>query len=167
MARVAPAYCDTTDIKLGDIQPPRGLDLAKEVADAADEMDAWIGELYELPLEIDEGRADHTRDRLLLKKINADRVAGRLIMQANAGGEDGSVHAYGKLLWDNAEKELARIAGGRTVLVAGVPREPTEDQQPNGPLVTNRDAASYVDSFYSSRGSAHLGPEYWGVTSNG
>lgn len=162
MARVVAPYCEEEDVKLGDIQLPRGVDLAKEIRDAADDMDAWIGELYDLPLQIDPNRADHTRDRVLLKKINADRVAGRIIMQQNAGGEDNNLHAYGKLLWDNAEKELARIAAGRTVLIAGVLKD-VPGREPPVPLVTHRDAGSYVDAFYRANGSAHQGSDTWTV----
>lgn len=158
----SPMYCEPADIKLGDLQPPRYVTIADEVQSAANDMNAYIGQIYKLPLALDPQRIDHLPDILLLNKINRDLATGNIILAAAAGGEDDNLHAYGKRLVDNAEKELARIAAGRTVIEGAEPIE-VVDQQPNGPIITNRDEFSYVDTFYRSKGTMHSPYDTWGV----
>jgi len=155
-------YCEDSEVKLGDLQPPRYVTIADEVQSAANHMNAYIGQIYKLPLPLDPSRIDHLPDILLLNKINKDLATGNIILAAAAGGEDDNLHAYGRRLVENAEKELARIAAGRTVIEAGELIEES-DQQPNGPIITNRDKVSYVDTFYKSSGTMNDPYDTWGV----
>lgn len=149
-------YCLDSDVLLGlgDLQAPRAVSIAAQVQASANEMDAMLGQVYALPIELDPARADHLADILLLNKINKFLATGTIIMRANAGGEDSNLHAYGKSLYDDGMKELARIAAGRTVIEGAVKIE-EEDQQSNGPIITNKDAVSFVSSFYGSKGTAN------------
>lgn len=155
-------YCQPEHITLKADMLPREPPVEQWIQHAADHMNSYIGQIYELPLQLDPLRADHLADILLLRRINAWLAMGQIIMNANASAEDSNLHVYGKWMYDEANKELARISAGRTVLEAGIPLvEP--DTRSNGPLITNRDSGSFVDAFYRSNGSAHIGPTQWGV----
>lgn len=162
-APASATYCAESDITLGDMQPPRTVSIQQWIQNSADHMNSYIGQMYVLPLELDPLRPDHMADILLLRRINVWLTTGQIFMQSNAGSEDSNFHVYGKWMYDEAQKELARITAGRTVLESAEPLNPV-DNQPNGPIITNRDAVSFVDSFYMSKGTAHLGSESWGVT---
>lgn len=144
---------------LGDWTMPRDQTMDSWVIRAADEMDGIIGQRYKLPLEIDDVIPDHRADYLLLKRINEFLAAGRLLLGAAGGGQEGSTNAYATYLVNEATKELARISAGRTLLEAG---EELELAAPTvGVMALNRDESSFVDQFYSSFGTAHQPTDFW------
>lgn len=157
-------YCTRDDLGLRRNMLPSDPEPEWFIQQAADLINSYVGQVYRLPLDLDPLRPDHLADILLLKRINSFAAAGTILMQSQAATEDGSLHAYGSSMYNEAKQELARITAGRTVLEAAEPLiEP--DTQPNGPLITNRDATSFVDAFYSSNGTAHQGIDTWGVGS--
>lgn len=155
-------YCTPSDIKLGELQLPRHVDVEQWIQDAANEMNSYIGQLYKLPLVLDPQRPDHLADILLLQKINADLTTGKIILLAFAGKSGEQLHAYGKMLVDSAKAEMTRISKGVTVLEAAERLE-TDDPQPNGPLISNMDDRSFVGDFYNSYGSRNQGYDAWGI----
>jgi hypothetical protein len=160
MARTAPAYCEVSDLVLGDLAMPRGVSKEEWVAKGADEIDAYLGQIYRLPLDLDPNIPPHRQDLLLLNKINSFLSSGRLLLMIALANEDNSVHAYGKSLVDEATRELARITAGRTVIEgADLLVETSEDEML--PIVTNRDSGSYLDAFYNSSGTAQQAAAYY------
>lgn len=157
MARTAAAYCELEDARahLGDQEIGNYTSLETWILKTADEMDALLGQYYLLPITFNSGVPSQLADKLLLCKINEMLAAGRCILSMSQSGELNNVHAYGNQLISDATKELARIAAGRTVLEGATP-VPSDDQKQSGPMISNRDAYSYVDAFYRSNGTAHL-----------
>lgn len=163
-APISQRYCTAEDIQLGDLEPPRSISVDDVIQSTADHMNSYIGQVYVLPLVLEMDRPDHLADILLLRRINSWLTMGQIIMLAHSGGEGDNNHAYGKWMWDAAQQELTRISAGRTVLEVADLRDPP-NPQPNGPLISNRDETSFVDAFYRSKGTAHLGYDAWGVGS--
>lgn len=154
MAARAP-YCTADDMLLGDLQVPRNVSIDQWILSTAEEMDAWLGQVYKLPIQLDPMTPGHQADILLLKKINRFLATGRIIISANAAASDSRLHAYGAQLISDAERELARITAGRTVLEGG--ELLVEEVMRSQPLIiTHRDAHSYVDTFYNSKGTSHV-----------
>lgn len=147
-------YCEEKDLLLGDMQVPRTVSKAEWIQSAADEMDAWIGQVYVIPIPLDPMDSAHQADILLLKKINQFLATGRIIVASNAAHQDNRLHAYGQQLIDDARQELARITAGRTLLEAAEPLVQVEMRK-SPLLITHRDETSYVDAFYGSSGTSH------------
>lgn len=145
-------YCVKEDLLLGDLQVPRSVQLDEWIQSTADEMDAWLGQVYKLPIELDPTTPGHQADILLLKKINRFLATGRIIISANAAAADNRLHAYGAQLVADAERELARITAGRTVIEAGELLV-TPELRSSALVITHRDSVSYVDEFYGSTGT--------------
>lgn len=135
-------YCEAPDLMLGDIRLGSKTNPYDAINNAADEMNATIGQLHTLPLDLSSAPAFVP---LLLKKINAFLASGRLIMAQAQGEEMSSLHAYGRDLVKQAQMELDRITRGETVLV-NVPRLPGSFRA-NAPVVINSDTGSAVDAF--------------------
>lgn len=141
------AYCETTDLLLGQIPTPAGLDLSKIVQDATDEIDSRIGMLYATPVDL--GSVEIPRPvKLLLKRLNVFIASGRLIMAVTSNTEDDRLHAYGLSLVNDALDALKEIAAGKLIL-DGVP--PIEGTEPvvSVPLIFNEDPESSVEAFYN------------------
>ncbi|WKW85475.1 head-to-tail adaptor [Rhodococcus phage Reynauld] len=155
-------YCSETDVSVNVTELPPGMSVSSFVAKAADFMDSYIGQLYQLPLDLDPAHPGHFADIKLLSRINEYLATGTILRTLYGDKNGDGDHAYGKALYDEAKQELARIANGRTVIENAKLLSPTDDQ-PNGPLVTNRDAESFVDMFYSSKGTAHGGWRGYGI----
>lgn len=133
-------YSTVDDLLLGDLRVSGRVDKNWYVAEAGEEIDSKIGQIYTLPLSDD--LANHSR--LLLKRVNNQLATGRLIMAVD-GGSDDSLHAYGLDLVRSALAELESIASGLTLL-SGTPRHNGESGTP-GPAVVNEDAYSAVAAF--------------------
>lgn len=158
--RTAPAYCVEADINLGDLQTPRVVTVEDWIMVTADEMDAEIGQIYKLPLSFDNSKPEDRADALYLKKINSFLATARIILTIASGGEDTVLHAYGKSLLGDAKAALAKIVNGAVVLESAT-LLPDLDAQYNGPIITNKDSGSFVDSFYNSNGTAHAPYSSW------
>lgn len=159
--RTAPVYCEEDDINLGDLQVPRVVSVLNWIKVTADEMDADIGQIYQLPLAFDTSKPEDRADKLYLKKINSFLATARIILIIASGSdENGTLHAYGKSLLGDAKGALAKIVNG-TVVLESATLLPDVDTQYNGPLITNKDAGSFVDAFYKSHGTAHNAYTTW------
>lgn len=132
-------YCKDGDLLVGDLG---GLDDKKEqyIGLATDEMNGFIGFVYVLPLT---GVSVHVA--LVLKSICRKLASGWLLMAQSAGAEDGSVHAYGKSLVDEAYRDLWAIRNGAIDL--GTPKISTASTG-DAPGIVQGDATSGVDAFY-------------------
>lgn len=147
------AYCTKSDLRKGDIplaaQYGDGTSLVNQ---ASDEIDAHIGHLYVTPVTFaDPLPATHRPSQLMLKNINILLASGRLILDMAAGGEDNSLHAYGRSMWSEGNQLLKRIASGEIELVGAekVPEEAPLSQN-SGPIIVNEDPESLVAGFYQN-----------------
>lgn len=145
------AYCEVSDLLIGDIPTSVSLDPQKYVNDAADEIDSKIGFIYKTPIDITGASAAPRPVVLLLKRLNSHLASGRLIMAATILIEDKQLNAYGKNLVADAELSLTAIAT-RQFLLPGVD-PPTGITAPSGvpataPLLANVDKESSVEAFY-------------------
>lgn len=147
------AYCEPSDLILGDIVLPTWLVPADWVNLAADEIDSKLGFIYKVPLEAVTppgggfaGLAVH--EQKLVKGINYKLASGRIILALDSGGEDTTLHAYGLSLVREATNELMQLANGNVQFPDAALNANTA---PNGPSVTpgvaNGDEMSLVDAW--------------------
>jgi len=111
---------------------------------SADQIDGYIGHLYETPVVVPVPPAENRPAQLCLKTINICLASGQIILDMAAGGEDSELQAYGKSLVDRGWHMLEEIASGNIVLkgatkVAGIT---------TGPILNNEDQESLVEAFY-------------------
>jgi len=144
------AYCLTSDLLTGDIPTPAYLDKQKFVDDAADEIDSKIGFVYATPIDVTDnpGNPVVRPVRILLKRLNVNLATGRLILAADASGEDDKLHAYGWSLIREANTTLNAIARGDVDLEGATLLDQNFDS-PHAPLIHNEDAESNVEAFYN------------------
>lgn len=135
-------YCELSDLMLGDLPIPPGINPYDFINSAADEMDSDIGQRYTLPLNL---ALAPSWVASKVRMINAKLATGQLLMAQAQAGEDKQLHAYGKYLADEAKAELAAIKCGEQNL-PGLTRDPTSILA-NAPETINHDAASAVDAF--------------------
>lgn len=140
-------YSEVTDLLTGDIPLPVYLDVNKVLADAADEIDSHLGFIYVTPVDMTDNGPTVRPARLLLKRISVHLSSGRIIMAADAGGQNMQLQAYGRYLIGEAQAALAAIENG-TIDLEGAIRLPSAATDPTGPLIHNVDAESNVEAFY-------------------
>lgn len=141
-----PTYSLASDMLLGGIPTPVYADKDKYVQDATDEVDSYIGFLYQTPVDVTSGGPTPRPVRLLLKRIANDLATGRYIMAVSGGGQRNTVHAYGKELVDQACAILKKISEGDIVL-QDVPLLSTATPV-SSPLIFNVDDESQVEAYY-------------------
>lgn len=163
--RTAPVYCELEDINLGDLQVPRAVSVEDWIKSTADEMDAEIGQVYVLPFAFDNTKSEDRADALYLKKINSFLATARIILTIAGAHEDATLHAYGKSLLGDAKAALSKIVN-KTVILESATLIGDPDAQYNGPIILNKDAGSYVDAFYNSKGTAHGPWQGWNAGFN-
>lgn len=145
---VLDAYCQTTDLLLGNIPTPGYMAPDRYVTDAADEIDSKIGFIYITRVDVSNTSVVVKPARLLLKRLNVFLASGRLLMAAAAAQEDNQTHAYARSLVKEAEDALNLIATGQLVL-PGAPKVVTDGETVlTGPMQANKDPESNVDAFY-------------------
>lgn len=142
------AYCEPTDLLLGDIPLPAYVSAQDAVNDAADEIDSRIGFVYETPIDMTDPGPVPRPARLLLKRINAHLATGRLILKLAASGEDDRLHAYGWQLIKDAMTSLDMIANGEIVIVGATPINADDEARTTAIIVENLDDESQVEAFY-------------------
>jgi hypothetical protein len=152
-------YSETDDLLLGDIILGAGLDPQKFVDQAAEDIDAKLGWVYELPLKVlvPEGAPrpadpdDYTKlplhEQLLLKGINNKLASGRLILAEAVAGEDNSLNAYGYFLVKEATDELTYLANGEVPLSAVRYVTVEGDVVDKVPTIKNQDEESLLLGF--------------------
>lgn len=152
-------YCSTEDVDVGNIDMPRrATDATDEqtkayyVMRAAEEMDAILGQIYKLPLNLTAG----TADALILKKVNRMLASGQIVVAAGSAAEDTEIHSWGYYHIKEAEKMLSLIFKGDIVLDAEYKDpDPNADSRQTGPMIKNREDVSYVDNFYGATGTLY------------
>ncbi len=134
---------------LGQFHLPTGLDGAKFVQDAADEIDIKLGFIYKTPIRASAEYEELPRPvSLLLKRISVYISTARAIMASvGVSTDDGDVNPYARRLLAEAHAALDAIANERTVL-EGAERLPEAGAETRGPRIANVDSYSQVDSFY-------------------
>lgn len=140
------SYCASDDLLTGNIPVPGYIDPAKVVADAADEIDTYVGMRYVTPVVLT-NNAENRPYILLLKRINSHLATGRLLMEAAAAQENTELHAYAKRLIDESLIALTSIQNGEIVLGDAVVL-PSVEVQATGPIQYNKEITSMVDAFY-------------------
>lgn len=143
------AYCEVGDLLLGGIPLPSYIDPAKQIADAADEIDSKIGYVYVTPIDVSVGSNLARPARLLLKRINSSLATGRLILAVASPEENRNLHAYGWSLVKEATAALDLIASGEAVLEGAIPDPNASEAAVTAPLISNLDAESSVEAFYN------------------
>lgn len=141
-------YAATGDISFGDMGVPPYVDLLKVIETAANDVDAVIGTRYKLPLDLDIGNQEHKSAINMLNKITRYFVLGRVVMDQAIGHEETQLHAYALYHIRWAEQALKAIANGDVEIPGQQLLVPDDSKRVTGPIVSNRDAASLVDSFY-------------------
>lgn len=139
-------YSSSSDLLTGNIPLPPYIDSEKVVADAADEIDSYIGFRYVTPVVLD-NLPENRPAVLLLKRINNHLATGRLLMEVASAQEDTQLHAYAKRLVDESLLALVAIRDGE-LLLGDAPILPGNEAQVSGPLHHNHDPISQVDTFY-------------------
>ena len=143
------AYATSDSALLGGIPATDPDTLSKYFDDAADEIDATLGFVYETPITNSADGGSLPRPvQLILARINRFLASGRYIMAVAAGGEDNTVNAYGWSLIKEAQAALASLASGATELDAV--RLPNPGDQRKNPAIANAEDGSNVDAFYDS-----------------
>lgn len=161
------AYSEVSDLLTGDIPLGAGVDAQKYVDQAADDMDAKLGWIYEVPIDLDgDPLADPpvaplpNHQILLLKGINNKLASGRLILTLDISGEDKSLHAYGHFLIKEANAELLLLANGTLDLSAPRVPQPDETTINRVPGVVNLDEESLLTPFVKT---VHGGVPWYAV----
>lgn len=140
------AYCETTDLLLGDMTLSESVDPQAFVDNASDEIDSKIGYLYVVPIQ---QTAVPNFIWTKLKNINAKLATARLILAVNVGGEEDAMHAYGVGLLSEAKAELECIKSGSDPLIGATPVGTSGgDGNGNAPTLLQTDRVSGVDAFY-------------------
>ena len=142
------AYAEPDSALLGGV-PGNPDDLQKYFDDAADEIDATLGFVYETPITRSaEGGSLPRPVELILARINRFLASGRYIMAVASAGEEGNVHAYGWSLVKEAQAALTGLASGANELDAI--RLPNPGTGRRRPAIANAEAQSNVDAFYGA-----------------
>lgn len=139
-------YSEVGDLLLGDIPTPR--DSEKFVQDATDEINSKLGLRYVVPIVVDQTVSANLVTVLLLKRINNHLASGRLVCAKAASGSQQEVHQYGMSLIREAEAALSQLMSGDMTL-PGASFQSTDDVGQSGPIVSNLDKQSNVESFYT------------------
>lgn len=143
------AYCEATDLIIGDLPTPGYIDKDQWLTAGQEEIDAVIGEFYAIPVNIQLVKMGNPQTALLLKRLNIYLSSGRLIMSIAIGGENKQLHAYGKALIDQALEVLKEIREGKLTLLGAQPRPGSAaGGNVNRPVINNLDDESYVEGFY-------------------
>lgn len=135
------AYCEPADLELGDLMVGSRADLPKLVKSAAEEIDAYLGELYVLPLP----SALPLNQQLFLKRMNVLIASGRFWLGQGEQGNDASYSQYGMSLLKEGQSLLMQFRNGQLELNA--PKVATRGDG-SGPMIQQADETSPVDAFY-------------------
>ena len=163
------AYSDPNDLLLGNIPLPAYIDPAKQVSDAADEIDSNIGYVYNTPLDVSDTSSMERPARLLIKRISRNLATGRLILQVTSPEENARLNAYGWSLVSESLEALKCIAQGDIILQGADPAPNASTAAVTTPQISNLDAESNVEAFYNRLANPnyhHLGPYYIGPYSH-
>lgn len=150
---MASTYSTVADLLTGNVPLPAALSPQKFVDDAANEVDSFIGFKYQTPVDVSDLGATSRPARLLIKRLANFLATGRLLMAADASGQDVNLHAYANKLITDALTTLQLIANGEITLDGAITLT-----DPNGasaglrkaPAIYNVDESSNVEGFYAA-----------------
>lgn len=131
-------YCEVVDLLLGDLKVSSAIDQQAFINSAADEINARLGRVYALPIDIHDPEVEEWVG-LTLKTINAQLAAGRLIRAQSRAAE---VVKYADELIKEAMTNLAALCGED---LSGVERN--ERDKVTAPAIVNQDLFSGVDGY--------------------
>lgn len=145
------AYAVLSDLSWGSnmAQPS---DAQKWLDAGAEEIDGKIGFVYATPVSLSAGVPAQRPGYLLLKRINSWLAMGRAILAAGTGNEDDQLHQLGAYYVREATAALDAIASGQIQLVGATPVVEQTDKS-TGPMISNLDEVSLVETFDSVFGS--------------
>lgn len=153
------AYCEVTDLLIGDTRLPSGLIPQSYVNQAADEIDSAIGFRYETPVTVTDDAVNRPT-RLLLKTINSWLATGRIILTISRNGEDNTLDALGKYYVNSALQRINQIADGEIILTGATEIATGANVASfKGPTIVNAEPVSLVDRFYGGMNPSN--PEWW------
>lgn len=136
------AYCTISDLLIGDMTISDS-DKTRYLNLGAEDIDAELGTVYELPL----GPLPlPAHVQLLLKRANRLVSSGRLIMDKALIAQDQGLHAYGKSLYDEGMGMVYAMATGKIDLQDVIKIVTQTEGQ--GAMTTGGDVPSGVDWFY-------------------
>lgn len=150
------AYSSTEDLLLGNLPTPQMLSRQKYVEQAADEIDAALGFIYETPFDVSDASAMVRPARLLIKQISNNIASGRLLLAVAAPTEGNETHAYGRSLIWQATQVLAQITKGDVFLEGATLIDPGPTTQ-SPVVVGNVDSRSQVEAFYDEIANPNFG----------
>lgn len=141
-------YSMVADLLLGTIPPPTTPIAAKYVQDATDEVDSKLGLRYVTPIVVDGSDPANRVTPLILKRIANFLASGRFILAQTSPQEQTTLNAYGADLVKTATKALDELENGTIVLPGGTFLN-SSDMGISGPVISNLDVESNVESFYT------------------
>jgi len=110
-------YGSERDVKelLSDIPLPEGRDISRYIKKAESRVDAYIGNIYSVPVDITASGITSSAIELL-QTITTDLAAGYLLLSLATVQENDIIHAYGQSLVDRAISDLEKIKEQELVL---------------------------------------------------
>ena len=127
------------------------MSVEKAIEIGEEQIDAAVGQIYNLPLTLNEGDPAQRGDIALLKKINRFIAIGTLVTSATIHAEGSELFEYGSWHLREAEAALKAITDGTFVLNSQTPIVAPNPDIVGGPIGSYRDPYSLVDDYYSSR----------------
>lgn len=143
-------YSTTDDLLLGDVPLPGYLNAQKFVDDAANEIDSYIGYVYQTPIDMTDPGPVARPARLTLMRIAQHLSSGRLMLAIAAGTQDDRLNAYGAALVKEAVDTLKLVAEGELPIEGALPIDESGTIAPTGPSILNIDQFSAVEAFYGA-----------------
>lgn len=110
-------YGSERDVRelLSDIPLPEGRDISRYIKRAEARVDAYLAELYEIPVDITASGISNSAVELL-QAVTTDLAAGYLLLSLATVQENDLIHAYGQNLIDRAIADLEKIKNQEMVL---------------------------------------------------
>lgn len=142
------SYSEVSDLLVGDTRLDGVISKQAYVDAAADEIDGFLGGMYETPVVVS-GDAVSRSTMLMLKTINNWLATGRIILTISRTGEDNNLDALGKYYVEMAMERLKQIANG-TIKLPGATSTSPAGPNSRGPQHANSDKESLVDAFYNN-----------------
>lgn len=143
-----PAYCEVTDLLVGNVPLPAYVDAQKFVDDAADEIDTHICQLYLTRVDVTDPTDTSRVAKLFLKRVNAHLASGRLLLSVAAPEEQKQLHAYAKSMVAESLLALEGVESGEYILEGAIPAEGLTEVPQSKALISNLDPESQVEAFY-------------------
>lgn len=144
---ITDAYCNRTDLLLGDIPVGSTVNIDAYITSAAEEINIKVGQRWQVPVSPQNIPANYTTIKFF-KRMNAQLATGRLLMSLSANIERDKVHAYATRLINEVQAALKSLVAGEIILPSMSLLE-GPDFNPAPVLFGNQDAVSGVDAFYA------------------